>query len=90
MTVSMESKNEDAGSANIANGTWFYLLDNTKIGEILMTKEHVNDPIHATKQQAIECAKALKEAELPPLWGEGWLKDLLIDFFENCDGFDTY
>ncbi len=90
MTVSIIPNIPDHGEINIANGTWFWLLDNTDIGKIVGRMTHVNDPLFVDDEESVKCAEALKKVTPPTSWGNNDLHQMLIDFFENCGGFETF
>lgn len=93
MSVELVPKNEEAGCMGVANGTWFYLLDNTEIGNIV-NPQHTNDEIKASADDAEKCLEAIKKFIPPDGWGmtgkEEEMKNYFIDFFSSCGGFTTY
>ena len=94
MAVEIVPVNKRAGEIGVANGTWHHLIETTEIGEILGVRARPNDPIHATEEQAIACAKAI-QTWVPQ---SGWFmtdkehegKEMFIDFFLDCGGFKTF
>lgn len=91
MSVEFEPK-DPCFCFGVSNGTWFTLLKNTDIGKVLPSV-NTNDPITATKEQALECASILGKWTPPGGWYcsgrevEG--KHMFIEFFKDCGGFTT-
>lgn len=94
MSVTLSPVNEKAGGMDIANGTWFTLLNESKVGEILKEPRLTNDTIDADAEQCQRCADALREWTPPKDWfmrgREEESKQYFIEFFEECGGFTTY
>lgn len=93
MTVEFNPKSKSCYCFSVPNGTWFHLLKTSIIKEILNNTPLTNDPIYATKQQAIKCAEAVKNWQPTEFWfgsdpEKG--KQMFIEFFERCNGFETY
>lgn len=93
MTVEFEPKNKECFCFGVANSTWFHLLKTSKIRDILKNAPLTNDPIKATKKQALACADVMKDWQPTEFWfsdkpEKG--KQMFIDFFEQCNGFSTF
>ena len=80
MTVSMVAKNRDAGELNVTNETWFRLLAMPVLAGISGNKEHTKSLVHATAQQARDCAAALEKDYVPGDLEDPWLIKTFIDF----------
>jgi len=87
---------ERISGIGLPNGTWFKVLAIPGMGKLVDT-HHSNDPLSVTP------AKAKKMADLLGPWTppDGWcngndreaharMKNYLIEFFRNCNGFRTY
>ncbi len=95
MSVELDAKNPECFGMGVANGTWFHLLKHTRIGDVL-GRVYTNDPLDVTAEQALECAKIMREFHPPPGWGligedgEERMKAMFVEFFEQCQGFTTH
>lgn len=69
--------------------TWWDLSHGTAIHKILKKKNH-----NFTEKQALKCAQALNNWEPPKHWyklnKEQEAKQMLLDFFNSCKGFNIY
>lgn len=93
MTVEFNPRSKHCLGLGIPNETWFHLLKTSKIREILNNPPLSNDPIRATKKQALACAEAIKNWQPTEFWfGSDPEKGKLmfIEFFEKCNGFSTF
>lgn len=93
MTVEFIPRSKHCFGFGIANETWFHLLKTSKIREILNNPPLSNDPIRATKKQALACAEAIKNRQPIEFRFSNdieKIKLMFIDFFEKCNGFSTY
>ena len=92
MTVEIVPKNKEMYGVEIANGTWFTMVNASDIKNVI-GRQQTNDPVLATKKQTEQIAEKLKDWEIPKGWGEPYggkeLKSDLIEFFERCNGFET-
>lgn len=76
----------------VANGTWFTLLEKAGLGTVLPALK-TNDPITATRKQAMQCAELVEKWTPPADWycrdreQEG--KAMFVEFFRKCGGFTT-
>jgi len=93
MTVEFIPKKKDSICLGVTNKTWFWLLNNSDIGEIF-NSQNTNDPIIADNNQALTCVKIMKTIKLPKNWSNGIdnekMRSYFIEFFESCGGFTTY
>ena len=91
MSVELEPKG-DAYEIGLANGTWYTLVNTSGIKD-LIGEQKFNDPIHVDAETALKCADVL-ENWIPP---EGWFskgkehegKEMMVEFFKTCNGFET-
>ena len=91
MTVSLIPKNKTCSSVDLANQTWFTLCAGplVELTGVALT----NDPIGLNAEESMSCAKALSQWEPKKDWfmpgDEEIGKQLLIEFFVDCGGFET-
>ncbi len=91
MTVELIPKS-DIFEIGVANGTWFTMVNTSEIKE-LISEQKFNDPINVDAETALKCAEALENWNPP----EGWFskdkesvgKEMLLEFFKFCGGFET-
>ncbi|MBF0803329.1 MULTISPECIES: hypothetical protein [unclassified Neisseria] len=94
MAVEFDPKG-DCFSFGIPNGTWFAVLKETAVGDVL-GRNYLNDSIDATEEKALQCAEALKSWMPPGNWYFGYSPDkdeilpMMIEFFTKCQGFTTH
>lgn len=100
MTVGFIPNNPNCGEIELPNGTWFTILKHSKVGDVL-GRQYTNDTIIATAEQAKQCAEILEDWLPPQSWGsfslpfnqsrgQEMLKNMIIHFLNECDGFETY
>jgi len=94
MSVEFRPKNKECICFGIANQTWFQLLADTKVGEIL-GREYANDPLDVSTEEAEKVLKIMKEETFSVSWNEvkgtnKRLIDVFIEFLECCNGFTTH
>ena len=91
MTVELIPK-ADTHEIGLANETWFTMVNTSNIKR-LIGEQKFNDPIHVDAEVSLKCSDALQDW-IPPV---GWFrkgreysgKEMLIEFFRTCGGFQT-
>lgn len=86
MTVSFEAHNPDSFDFETSNQTWFTLC-NQSLSRYIQNQS-TNDPLNISGDLAWLCAIEVENWSPP----EGWEfdKQVFIDFFRTCKGFNIY
>lgn len=91
MTVELEPKGgEESFDVGMPNQTWFDLVNKSDI------KNHIgeqssNDPVDVTPEMSKIFAEIIRSWEPPAGWFSGIdnPKQMMIEFFETCEGFTS-
>lgn len=91
MPVEFVPKSKNSFCFGVSNNTWFNLVNNTHICEII-GEQYTTDPVEVTAEQAKQFAEILKQTEFKfdVLTVSENIYNEFIEFFETCEGFYTY
>ena len=92
MSVELIPNCNHCAHMGVSNGTFFTMVNDSGMATVIGNQK-ANDPVNASNEDALECAKILKAWTPPDGWGYSLtseaMKELFLDFFKHCDGFHT-
>jgi len=96
MGVEFIPKNKDCFTFGLPNATWFKILDNKKIKDILKC-DKTNDPIDVSSDDTRKLLNVVNKIDIPGVIcgdikrkiKEKPIKELIVEFLKCCGGFTT-